>query len=862
MSGTTAGGLLRARSSSSPAGAWRRFPTADRGRAATLAGLFDCSRRAGAPGRRCRQPRDPPLWGARARRRAAARLPARRRATTARRRTGTSGTSSAWSARLRGPRGSLYVRRRHLPLARRRAACTCSRRSAWRRRSSGRDMPAGGVIVVASREDAAARARGRRRAGAARGALGQRHRHRRAARGERRSDLVALVCCDLGAIVRGRSLLRDGARRAARTRASAGCRPTRRSRRSARSPSPTRSARPATCACCPTPTRTCASRATPPRARWSSCSATSSRPTGGRGSAARGASCARRSRELDDELGVRVLASFEHEFQLHARRAAGAAVLAGGAARAPSRSPREVMGALVEAGARARALPRGVRRAPVRDPRRSRRGARGGRPRASCFKEVVREVARRAGHARELRAAARPRGGRATACTSTSACSTPTGAPLLYDAARPASLSELGARFAAGILRHARALSALTAPSPVSAARLAPHRWSAGAVCLARQNREALLRIPPLVALGGGDPAPQLRLEYRGADATANPYLALGAIVRAGLDGRARRAAGAADPRPRPGALDAAEAERFGVGALPASLEDALAALADDETARGWMPPLLYDAYVGVKRAELQTVARAGPRRGVPALCRDLLTVALLRAAAAPAIERELAARASSCATGCTPQPELAHAEERDGALVARGAAGRRRDGRRHRADRARRAARRARPSRCARSSTGCRCASARGAPFSATRRDDARVRPRRPHGRAGRARARGARVSASELPAPLLAVFQPSEEAYPSGAEQLAAGRARARSRRRRCSRRTCIPSCRGARSRSTPARSTPRATRSRSRRGRALARRLPAPRARPDPRARAGRRRAARAGRRGGSTRSRRRR
>jgi glutamine synthetase len=58
-----------------------------------------------------------------------------------------------------------------------------------------------------------------------------------------------------------------------------------------------------------------------------------------------------------------------------------------------------------------------------------------------------------------------------------------------------------------------------------------------------------------------------------------------------------------------PAGLDQAGAERFGVGALPASLADALEALAGDDAARAWMSPLLYDAYVGVKRAELRGVA-------------------------------------------------------------------------------------------------------------------------------------------------------------------------------------------------------------------------------------------------------------
>ena len=183
------------------------------------------------------------------------------------------------------------------------------------------------------------------------------------------------------------------------------------------------------------------------------------------------------------------------------------------------------------------------------------------------------------------------------------------GRSILYDPQRPACLSELGGRFAAGILHHAGALTALTAPSPVSAARLRPHRWSAGAVCLAERNREALLRIPPLVSLGGGDPARQLHLEYRGADAAANPHIALGAIVRAGIEGLNAKL----DTPPildrDPAQLDPGEAERYGVDALPASLEESLQALAKDDTARSWMTPLLYDGYVSLKRAELAAVA-------------------------------------------------------------------------------------------------------------------------------------------------------------------------------------------------------------------------------------------------------------
>ncbi|MGH2855052.1 MAG: glutamine synthetase family protein, partial [Solirubrobacteraceae bacterium] len=231
-----------------------------------------------------------------------------------------------------------------------------------------------------------------------------------------------------------------------------------------------------------------------------------------------------------------------------------------------------------------------------------------GADRAVVLREVVREVARRHG----LRASFAPLldpAGPGNGVHVHLHLLDAAGAPLLYDASRPACLSELGGHFAAGILRHAGALSALCAPSPVSSARLTPHRWSAGAVCLGERNRETLLRIPPLVALAAAPLAAQLRLEYRGADATANPYLALGALVHAGLEGvRAGLPAPPVLDRD-PAQLDAAEAERYGVGALPGSLEESLRALAEDGPARAWLGPTLYEAYVGVKRAELDAVA-------------------------------------------------------------------------------------------------------------------------------------------------------------------------------------------------------------------------------------------------------------
>jgi glutamine synthetase len=311
-------------------------------------------------------------------------------------------------------------------------------------------------------------------------------------------------------------------------------------------------------------------------------------------------------RELEDELGLRMLASFEHEFQLLTGAPAPPSFSLEAQRRAEPFGA-HLMGALAEAAVQPEFITSEYAPHQFEVPVAPAEGL-ASADRSVVLKEVVREVARM----HELRATFTPLLDPAEAGNGVHihlSLLDGDGRPALYDSERPAFLSELGERFAAGILLHAPALIALTAPSPSSAARLEPHRWSAGAMCLAQRNREALLRIPPLVELAGAEPAPQLRLEYRGADAAANPYLALGAIVRAGVDG-VRRGLPAPPILDRdPAELSEGEASRYGIGALPASLEESLEALSGDETVRGWMPPLLYDAYLAVKRSELETVA-------------------------------------------------------------------------------------------------------------------------------------------------------------------------------------------------------------------------------------------------------------
>lgn len=310
--------------------------------------------------------------------------------------------------------------------------------------------------------------------------------------------------------------------------------------------------------------------------------------------------------ELSSELGATLHASFEHEFQLTSPHAP-ALPFSLEAQRLAEPFASAVMGALAGVAAQPERFMPEFGEHQFEIPVMPAEGV-AAADRSVVVKEVVREVARRTGARASFAPLASPDGPGNGAHIHFSLADGDGGRPF-YDADAEYGLSELGLRFAAGILAHADALTALTAPSPTSAARLAPHHWSAGAVCLGARNREALLRIPPVLTLGELEAAPQLRLEYRAADAAANPYLALGALVRAGLDGvRGELEAPPVLDRD-PAQLGPAEAERFRVGGLPRSLDDALAAFEGDETARAWMSPLLYEAYVTLKHAEIDGTA-------------------------------------------------------------------------------------------------------------------------------------------------------------------------------------------------------------------------------------------------------------
>jgi glutamine synthetase len=184
------------------------------------------------------------------------------------------------------------------------------------------------------------------------------------------------------------------------------------------------------------------------------------------------------------------------------------------------------------------------------------------------------------------------------------------GNPVTYDKAGRAGLSTIGAAFAGGVASHMPALCALAAPSVISYERLQPHRWSAAYTCVGERNREAALRICPVVGRDEAAIRRQFNLEWRAADATANPYLVLGALVCAGLEGIRQNLALPPLLNEDPAGLTADQLRALGVNRLPDSLAAALAALRADSSASRWLPEELLNAYLLLKETEVAACSR------------------------------------------------------------------------------------------------------------------------------------------------------------------------------------------------------------------------------------------------------------
>jgi glutamine synthetase len=158
------------------------------------------------------------------------------------------------------------------------------------------------------------------------------------------------------------------------------------------------------------------------------------------------------------------------------------------------------------------------------------------------------------------------------------------------------TLSAPGEHWLAGLLAHAAGMAVFCTPTVNGYGRFRPNAMAPMAACWGRDNRGAMLRV-----LGGpGDAA--TRIENRLGEPLANPYLCIAAQVFAGLDGIERGLS--ASPATETPYATTATAPGQGA-ALPASLGQALDALAADATLVSAFGPELVHCLTQVKRTEL-----------------------------------------------------------------------------------------------------------------------------------------------------------------------------------------------------------------------------------------------------------------
>jgi glutamine synthetase len=170
-----------------------------------------------------------------------------------------------------------------------------------------------------------------------------------------------------------------------------------------------------------------------------------------------------------------------------------------------------------------------------------------------------------------------------------------------HDASRADLLSDEARAFIAGVLEHLPGLCGLTAPSFNSYHRIVPQHWAGAFTCWGYDNREAPLRVPSVF---WGMEEASTNVELKASDASCNPYLAVGGLIAAGLDGLEGGLQPTDPVNVDPATIDEDERERRGIRRMPENQEAALAALEADDLLIDALGPVLAASYLAVRRSE------------------------------------------------------------------------------------------------------------------------------------------------------------------------------------------------------------------------------------------------------------------
>ncbi|HSS61088.1 MAG TPA: glutamine synthetase family protein [Candidatus Limnocylindrales bacterium] len=175
-----------------------------------------------------------------------------------------------------------------------------------------------------------------------------------------------------------------------------------------------------------------------------------------------------------------------------------------------------------------------------------------------------------------------------------------------YDRDKEYGLSTTARQFMAGVLHHLPALVALTAASVNSYRRLQPQMWASAYRVWGPDNREGALRVASPTK---SRESTSTNIELKASDSSSNPYIALGGVIAAGLDGIERKLEPPAPVTVDPHLLSDAERRAIGADRLPQSLREAIDNLSRDRVLMDALGERLAGSYVAVKRSDIDAFA-------------------------------------------------------------------------------------------------------------------------------------------------------------------------------------------------------------------------------------------------------------
>lgn len=175
---------------------------------------------------------------------------------------------------------------------------------------------------------------------------------------------------------------------------------------------------------------------------------------------------------------------------------------------------------------------------------------------------------------------------------------------ILHDTESKHGLSKTGEQFIAGVLYHLPSLMAITTPIPRSYRRIRPQMWSGAYQVWGLNNREAAIRI---IKENNKDIK---HFELKTVDASSNPYLALGAVIAAGIDGIREEMELPEPIQKDPSTLNSTELHEMSVKPLPSDMKEAIGYLEENKVILTALGPELSKSYLAVKNAEYEALKK------------------------------------------------------------------------------------------------------------------------------------------------------------------------------------------------------------------------------------------------------------